>query len=51
VPIGALGGLARLLGLALTGLPPLPNLLALGIELAVTPTLWLWVRRAASPGE
>ncbi|TCH99757.1 DUF4345 domain-containing protein [Roseococcus sp. SYP-B2431] len=45
-PIVALGGLARLLGLALAGPPPLPHLLALGMELVVTPALWLWVRRS-----
>jgi hypothetical protein len=45
VPIVALGGLARLLGLLLAGMPPPPHLLALGMELVVTPGLWLWVRR------
>ncbi|WP_421994267.1 DUF4345 family protein [Roseococcus sp.] len=45
-PIIVLGGLARLLGLGLAGIPPLPHLLALVMELAVTPALWLWVRRA-----
>lgn len=48
-PIVVLGGLARLLGVLLAGPPPLPHLLALGMELVVTPALWLWVRRAASP--
>jgi hypothetical protein len=42
--IVALGGLARLAGLALHGVPPLPHLLALGMELGVTPGLWLWWR-------
>lgn len=42
----AVGGLARLLGLALAGTPPLPHLLALGMELGVVPLLWLWWRRA-----
>lgn len=42
----ALGGLARLGGLAATGTPPLTHLLALGMELGVTPALWLWSRRA-----
>ena len=46
-PIVALGGLARLLGLVLAGPPPLPHLLALGMELGVTPALWLWVRCSA----
>jgi len=40
----ALGGLARALGLALAGVPPLPHVLALGMELGVTPALWLWWR-------
>lgn len=41
-----LGGLARLAGLVLAGVPPLPHLLALGMELGVVPLLWLWARRA-----
>lgn len=45
-PIVILGGLSRLIGLVLAGPPPLPHLLALGMELGVTPVLWLWVRRA-----
>jgi hypothetical protein len=40
----ALGGLARLAGLALHGMPPVPHLLALVMELLVTPGLWLWWR-------
>ncbi|TDH60164.1 DUF4345 domain-containing protein [Dankookia rubra] len=40
------GGLARLLGLALEGLPPWPHVAALGMELGVVPALWLWSRRA-----
>lgn len=44
-PIVVLGGLARLAGL-LHGTPPLPHLLALGMELVVTPLLWWGVRRA-----
>lgn len=40
-----LGGLARLGGLVAEGTPPLPHLLALGMELGVTPALWLWSRR------
>jgi hypothetical protein len=42
--IVALGGLARLGGLAAEGTPPLPHLLALVMELGVTPGLWLWWR-------
>jgi len=42
--IVVLGGGARLLGLALDGAPPLPHRLALGMELGVTPALWLWYR-------
>jgi hypothetical protein len=42
--IVAVGGLARLGGLALHGVPPLPHLLALVMELGVTPGLWLWWR-------
>jgi hypothetical protein len=38
----ALGGLARLAGLAFAGPPPLPHLLALVMELVITPGLWLW---------
>lgn len=38
--IVVLGGLGRLLGLAVDGAPPLPHLLALGMELGVTPLLW-----------
>ena len=44
--IVALGGLARLLGLALAPLPPWPHLLGLGMELGVTPALWAWSRQA-----
>lgn len=43
-PIVVLGGLFRLLGL-LWAVPPLPHLLALGMELLVTPLLWWAVRR------
>lgn len=42
-----LGGLARLLGLALTGLPSLTMLAALAVELVVTPLLCLWQARVA----
>jgi hypothetical protein len=43
-----LGGLGRLLGLALTGLPSLIMLAALAVELAVTPLLCLWQARVAA---
>ena len=42
-----LGGAARLLGLLLDGPPPLPHVLALGMELGVVPALWAWSRRGA----
>ncbi|TGD99054.1 DUF4345 domain-containing protein [Methylobacterium nonmethylotrophicum] len=42
-----LGGLARLLGLWLTGVPSLTMLAALGMELVVTPLLCLWQIRVA----
>jgi len=44
--IVTLGGIARLAGLALAGVPPWPHVLALGMELGVVPLLWLCVRRA-----
>lgn len=47
------GGLGRLVGLALTGLPSLAMLGALVMELAVTPLVCLWqmrVARAHPPG-
>ena len=44
-PLVVLGGLARLGGL-LHAAPPLPHVLALGMELGVTPLLWWGVRRA-----
>jgi Domain of unknown function (DUF4345) len=43
-----LGGLARLLGLWITGIPSLFMLLALGMELVVTPALCLWQTRVAN---
>lgn len=43
--IFVLGGLARALGLAMEGVPPWPHVLALGMELAVVPALWLAARR------
>ncbi|KQP48861.1 hypothetical protein ASG40_17825 [Methylobacterium sp. Leaf399] len=42
-----LGGLARLLGLYLTGLPSLTMLAALAVELFLTPLLCLWQARIA----
>lgn len=41
------GGLGRLVGLAVVGVPPLPMLLALAMELAVTPLLCWWQYRIA----
>lgn len=38
----AIGGLARLLGVFTHGVPPTPHLLALVMELVITPALWLW---------
>lgn len=46
--IVVLGGLARLLGLWLTGVPSLTMLAALGMELVVTPLLCLWQIRVAN---
>lgn len=43
-----LGGLARLLGLVLTGLPSLAMLGGLGMELVVTPLICLWQVRVAN---
>jgi predicted MFS family arabinose efflux permease len=43
-----LGGLARLLGLWLTGVPSLTMLAALFMELVVTPALCLWQTRVAN---
>ena len=42
-----LGGLARLLGLVLTGVPSFTMLAALVMELGVTPLLCLWQTRVA----
>jgi hypothetical protein len=44
----ALGGVSRLLGLYLTGLPSLTMLAALGVELGLTPLLCLWQARVAA---
>jgi hypothetical protein len=43
-----LGGLARLLGLWLTGVPSLTMMAALVMELVVTPALCLWQTRVAN---
>ena len=45
-----LGGLARLLGLYLTGIPSLTMLGALVVELVLTPLLCLWQARIAAQG-
>jgi hypothetical protein len=45
-----LGGLARLIGVAVAGPPPWPHLLALGMELGVVPALWLWWRTRMARG-
>lgn len=42
-----MGGLGRLAGLGLTGVPSLPMVAALGMELAVTPLVCLWQIRIA----
>ncbi len=51
VLIVALGGLARLAGVLGHGRPPAPHLLALVMELGVTPALWLWWRLARGGAE
>ena len=45
--IVVIGGIARLLGVLLTGLPNLIMLAALAMELIVTPSLCLWQHRLA----
>ena len=45
--IVVVGGLCRLLGIFLSGMPDKSMLLALGMELVVTPLLCLWQRRIA----
>ncbi len=45
-----IGGLGRLLGLALAGRPPAPMLFGLGMELVVTPSLCWWQSRIAVRG-
>jgi hypothetical protein len=42
------GGLARLIGLLLTGIPSLYMLMSLALELVVTPVLALWQTRVAN---
>lgn len=44
-----LGGLARLAGLGLAGIPPWPHVAALAMELGVVPALWLWSRKLRRP--
>ncbi|AGL16200.1 hypothetical protein L083_2690 [Actinoplanes sp. N902-109] len=44
--IMVLGGVARLLGMALTGLPPVPFRVSMAVELLVIPALLGWHRRA-----
>ena len=46
--IVAVGGLGRLGGFAVAGLPPKPMLFALVMELGVTPALCLWQGRIAA---
>src|SRR5829696_8737838 len=46
--IVVIGGLARLLGLWITGVPSLFMLMALATELVVTPTLCFWQTRVAN---
>jgi Domain of unknown function (DUF4345) len=41
-----LGGLARLVGAVLTGLPPVPFRISMAIELILIPALLVWHRRA-----
>ncbi len=43
-----MGGLSRLLGLVLRGVPPAPMLFGLCMELGVTPLLCWWQHRVAS---
>ncbi len=43
-----IGGLGRLLGLLLTGVPSLYMLSGLGLELVITPILALWQTRVAN---
>lgn len=43
-----IGGLARLLGLFVLGVPSIPMTAALGMELVVTPLLCFWQSRVAA---
>jgi hypothetical protein len=45
--IAVIGGLARLLGIALEGIPSGAHLVALGMEIGVVPLLLLWQARVA----
>lgn len=44
----AIGGLARLYGVLVDGWPEPTMIFALGMELGVTPLVWLWQRRLAA---
>jgi Domain of unknown function (DUF4345) len=46
--IVVLGGLARLGSLAADGIPNIPMVFGLVMELVVTPAMWLWQRRVAA---
>ena len=46
--IVVIGGLARLYGVMVDGWPAPTMMFALGMELGVTPQLWLWQNRLAS---
>jgi hypothetical protein len=45
------GGLGRLIALAVVGAPSAPMLFGLGMELVVTPSLCLWQARVAARAE
>jgi len=45
--IVAIGGIARLYGVVVDGWPAPTMIFALGMELVVTPLVWLWQRRLA----
>lgn len=49
--IVAAGGLARLAGIAVSGVPHRGMLFGLAMELIVTPLLWAWQRRVAAKCE
>jgi len=46
-----LGGIARLAGMVIDGLPPWPHRLALGMELGVVPALWWATWRGPRDGD